>query len=526
MNEQTLEERRLALQSELDLQRTQVERNKLGQFSTPTELASDILSYSVDILPPEAPIRFLDPAIGTGAFYSALQATTEAGRVEAALGFEIDPHYALPAQRLWNMTPLRIRQEDFTTACAPDRNENRFNLVICNPPYVRHHHISSEEKARLRDLSEIACGIRITGLSGLYCHFLALTHRWMCKGGVAGWLIPGEFMDVNYGQAVKSYLLEKVSLLRIHRFEPSDVQFEDALVSSAVVFFRNSPPGKNHKVEFTLGGRLNNPLITRFVQAKALRSEKKWTRFPVTDVRSRYNGLILGDLFKIQRGLATGSNSFFILPPGEIEERGLPWDFFQPILPSPRYLDSDEIETDDKGDPVLTHRLYLLNCRLPEPDVRTRYPRLWAYLRNGIPQVSDRYLCRHRNPWYSQEVRPPSPIVCTYMGRKNKSNGAPFRFILNNSRATAANVYLLLYPKPVLRNLLEKDPNLIRKVWEILKGIDPEKLLGEGRVYGGGLYKLEPKELANAPLGSLAGILPEGLPKNPSQRSLFDDEAA
>jgi hypothetical protein len=42
-------------------------------------------------------------------------------------------------------------------------------------------------------------------------------------------LIPSEFMDVNYGAAVKRYLLNKVTLLHIHRFDPHDVQFGDAL---------------------------------------------------------------------------------------------------------------------------------------------------------------------------------------------------------------------------------------------------------------------------------------------------------
>ena len=48
-------------------------------------------------------------------------------------------------------------------------------------------------------------------------------------------------MDVNYGKAVKHYLLSRVTLLHIHRFDPNDVQFADALVSSAVVWFRNKP---------------------------------------------------------------------------------------------------------------------------------------------------------------------------------------------------------------------------------------------------------------------------------------------
>lgn len=49
--------------------------------------------------------------------------------------------------------------------------------------------------------------------------------------------MPSEFMDVNYGASVKRYLLDKVTLLHIHRFDPKEVQFGDALVSSAVVWF-------------------------------------------------------------------------------------------------------------------------------------------------------------------------------------------------------------------------------------------------------------------------------------------------
>ena len=35
-----------------------------------------------------------------------------------------------------------------------------------------------------------------------------------------------------------------------------------------------------------------------------------------------------------------------------------------------------------------------------------------------------------------------------------------------------------------------------------------EQLLDEGRVYGGGLHKLEPKELANVDASAIAALLP------------------
>ena len=519
-----LEERRLALQRELDAGREQAQRNRMGQFATPTGLAVDILRYAKAHLGRKSEkVRFIDPAIGTGSFYSALLDVFPKSRIGAAVGYEIEPHYGVPAAKLWGASGLDIRLEDFTQA-EPPRESEKFNLLICNPPYVRHHHIISGEKQRLKSKTRDACGVDIGGLAGLYCYFLGLCHAWMTDGGLAAWLIPSEFMDVNYGASVKRYLLDKVTLLHIHRFDPSNVQFGDALVSSAVVWFRKEAPLQGHEVRFTYGGALERPKLERLVPVDTLRSDPKWTRYPMKEKYEAGNGPVLGDFFKITRGLATGNNNYFILSADDIKRRELPMEAFRPILPSPRYLSEDEVPADSTGNPVLERRLFLLDCQLEEAEVEKRYPKLWAYLEEGKAQgIAERYLCRHRVPWYVQENRPPSPFVCTYLGRSDTKNGRPFRFILNHSRATAANVYLMLYPRGPVERALQDNPTLKRRIWEFLNEICPNVMLGEGRVYGGGLHKLEPKELDNVPATRIAELLPESArPREQKQVDLFE----
>lgn len=495
---ESIERNRLVLQAELDAGKTAFERNQMGQFATPPSLADDVLRYARR-LHPHRPVRFLDPAIGTGSFYGALRRAFPIDAVQQAVGYEIDPHYGEPTIELWRDTPLVIRLEDFTRALPPTDPEDKPTLLICNPPYVRHHHLSGAEKRYLQGLVEREAGIRLSGLSGLYCHFMCLSHTWLAPDGVAGWLIPSEFMDVNYGNAVKQYLLENVTLLHVHRFDPSDAQFDDAIVSSAIVWFKNAPPPTEHLVTFSYGGALEAPRVYRDVSTETLRRSAKWTRYPEADSHKLHDGhLTIGDLFAVKRGLATGSNDFFILSDSQIRELELPRECLRPILPSPRHLNTDEIMADADGNPILDRRMFLIDTRLPEREIQERYPTLWRYLQVGIADgVSDRYLSKHRKPWYAQENRPAPPILCTYMARNDK-NGRPFRFILNHSQATAVNVYLLLYPKPELQRILATDPLLIRDIWKALCSIDPAALVGEGRVYGGGLHKLEPKELANA----------------------------
>ena len=498
------EYRRLEIQGKCDDAKTPIERNKLGQFATPTNLANDILAYAQTLLLKETRVRFLDPAIGTGSFYSALLSSFPAKDVAYAKGYEIDPHYATPAKEIWKNHPLQIEVADFTRSAVPREG---FNLIICNPPYVRHHHLFQEDKKRLKSSVNESLSLSVSGLSGLYCYFLLLAHQWLAEDGVSGWLIPSEFMDVNYGTAIKKYLLTEVELLHIHRFDPKEPQFGDAIVSSAVVWFRKRKTLSNQHVKFTFGGTLLNPKLSSFIDKETLRVEKKWSRFPQGTIRVQAVSPKLGDFFTIKRGVATGNNKFFIRTREQIQEMELPFEMFRSILPPPRQLPSDEVGADSNGFPKLDKQLFLLNCSFPELHIKQRYPKLWEYLQTGQERVAKGYLCSSRSPWYGQENRSPALYVCTYMGRGTAENKRPFRFILNWSNAIAANTYLLIYPKDPLRQMLPSDNGLTRRIWSFFNGITADSLISEGRVYGGGLYKMEPKELANVSASEIADLM-------------------
>ncbi len=79
------------------------------------------------------------------------------------------------------------------------------------------------------------------------------------------------------------------------------------------------------------------------------------------------------------------------------------------------------------------------------------------------------------------------------------------RFIFNRSTAIGANSYLMLYPREPLTRLIGGDPARARLVWQVLKDIASEVMIAGGRVYGGGLFKLEPGELASIPAAGYHG---------------------
>ena len=483
-----IECRRSAVQVDVDERKSIESRRKMGQFSTPGVLANEIVSETLSCFTQgNDQLRVLEPSMGTGAFVSAVLKFFST-RIKVIRGYELDKDFFDAAVELWKGWNVDPRLSDFTQTTP----EKVFDLVVANPPYVRHHALGAEAKKRLQRMVKERTGIEISGLAGLYCHFLLLSQSWMAKDAVGVWLIPSEWMSVNYGESLRKFLTSNVTLLRVHRFDAADVRFSDALVSSCVVWFRNTPSSAEVKSVFTFGPDLRRPEKTECVKSSSLRKSGKWP--PKDNDGGGIGKWRIGDFFTIRRGVVTGDNSFFVMSEVMAKEKRIPERYLRPILPSPHNLPVNHVMADEDGLPSNVERRYLLDCSgcaISELPLEVR-----SYLESGLKTTALKKLCASREVWYEQEKRDVTPFLCSYMGR-GAEDSTPVRFVLNDTRAIVSNSFLMMYPKHDLALVLKNDPTLTETVWSFLGRIPREAIVSAGRSYGGGLQKIEPRELAS-----------------------------
>lgn len=463
---------------------------------TPPELARSVASLALSLIGSEPQIHFGDPAVGNGTFFSALKQLVPPERIASAIGVEINSRQAAVAARRWAHAGLEVRNGDYLHM---DRLSPR-NLILANPPYLRHQRIPPQQKCVLRERASIILGKKISARSGQYVYFLVLSHHWLADKGLAAWLLPSEFMQTAYGSAVRYYLTHYVQLIRVHQFAPTDRKFENVNVMPSVVVFRKAPPDLGSSVNLTRGGSLESPDHSEIVPVSALRSASRWFRHAVKNDTGTRELVRLKQLFKVQRGIATGANAFFVKKRADARKLGIPQQALRPVLPKVRTLTSDIIDCAEDGYPDLVPQLAVIDCDLPIEAIKRRYPRFYRYLQlaNEAGLLQGR-LISGRKPWYKQERRDVAPFLCTYMGR-GSAGSPPLKFIWNKSDAIATNTYLMLYPLAPLAAALAKSPELAEKLFALLRATASHSLTHHSRVYAGGLRKIEPGELMEAEL--------------------------
>lgn len=421
-----------------------------------------------------APGRVVDPGAGSGRFAVA------AGRRfphAALVAVERDPVAAIACRAHLALAGLGARARvvvgDFRSAdlgSVPDRT-----LYLGNPPYVRHHQIDAGWKEWL-SLTAHAHGLEASRLAGLHVHFFLATAARARAGDGGAFITSSEWLDTNYGRLVRELLLGPLGGEAVHVLEPTAVPFEDAAVTAAITCFRvgRAPGAPVRMRRLDDVGGLGALEGGREVAAEALREAPRWS--PLTRrARAVPSGHVqLGELCRVHRGAVTGRNSTWVVRAGEVD---LPESVLFPCITRAREIfDAGATLSDTAHLRRVVDLPYDLDVF--EGTERRRVQRFLRVARRD--GAHDGYIARARRAWWSVGLRPPAPILATYMARR------PPAFVVNAAGARHINIAHGLYPRA------ELPPEVLGR---LVAGLRQSVSVDDGRTYAGGLTKFEPREM-------------------------------
>ncbi|MDR1497923.1 MAG: N-6 DNA methylase [Puniceicoccales bacterium] len=450
-------------------------RRSLGQYFTPPAVAS----FMRDWVLASGISSLYDPAFGLGAFFPAeMQAVDfSASEVDATA---IDFHKKNNTKR-----KVRIYNEDYLLSWG-----RKHANIVCNPPYKRFQNF--QNRAIVSVLFEKHLGKKLPGHTNTASAFLLKSLSELDGRGRLAYIMPFEFLNTGYGSLVKEELIKNSSLAAVIKLDCEKDVFPDVTTSVCILLYEAAV--RHETVDFhsiqkidNLGGFQSLKPANR-VSVSQLKPGEKWGNF-FKGSRLAINLKQTVPLYfygRFSRGIATGANEFFVLSPSKAKSLGLGKNDCRPCITKSAQIQApffgrDNLRQMFDGDEQVL--LFSANGNAS--------PAAREYIQHGQQQgFHERFLTRHRTPWYKTEERSPAPLLLGVFSRGG------YKIIWNESDALNLTCYHGFQPnmfgEKYLRHLF----------LYLLSATGREVAAFSMRTYGNSLDKFEPNDINNVPVPS------------------------
>ena len=462
--------------------RSPEERRPSGATYTPNVVVRAMVRWAARIGEPSS---IIDPGVGSARF---LVAAGKRFPNAVLIGVETDPLAALIARAHVKSVGFEGRTQiivgDYRSVELPVVSGPR--LFIGNPPYVRHHLISSEWKEWLVASSR-TLGVReASQLAGLHAYFFVATAQRMREGDYGTFVTAAEWLDVNYGRIVRDLFSGVLGGQSLTLVEPTARVFPDAATTAAISCFHSTPVRSAiHLRRVSELTELKSLAGGKPVRRERLEAASRWT--PLTRApRKEPEGYIeLGELCRVHRGQVTGANKVWI---AGAHATGLPASvLFASVTRAKELISAGRALTDA----TLLKRVIDLPVDLDSLERNDRRA-VESFLKVARKMGADKgYVARNRKAWWAVGLREPAPMLTTYMARR------PPAFVRNMTDARHINIAHGVYPRDLL------DVGLLDALARYLTNTVTQ---AEGRTYAGGLTKFEPGEIERLLVPDPAGL--------------------
>ena len=362
---------------------------KNGVYYTPRELSDCLAEPLMD----NQIVSVFDPAYGEGSLLLAAekihaQKCGKTGSCNLRLfGCDIIPINGL----LQHLPHSHLASQDFFEYSA----DNKFDVILMNPPYVRHHYLSNDRIAAYKSITSPYCALNLT--ADLWAYFLVKSVSHLRNGGSIGAILPWSFLHADYAVSLRRWLFEhfcEIKFLVVRR-----PYFRNANARVMLVWLRgygkrcrNIGAAEVESVDRHADYRSLS--IEQWLASKITVSQNGNSDGLLTSCRDQFGFSRLEAYVDVKLGIVTGANKFFVLSEEEAGQYGFTSKNLIPVLTNSRRL-SGLMASDN----MKSKKLLLI--KLGEGEEFRNY-----ILEGEKDGVHLRYHPRHRAPWFVLKAGP------------------------------------------------------------------------------------------------------------------------
>ena len=457
-----------------------------GGYYTPIDVAVFLTKFAVT----DKTMTVLEPSCGDGIFLEAFAKINSSAKID---GVEIDRHEAKKALTVGKKLGLKfnVTNGDFLEPKVLS-NHRDYDAVIGNPPYVRYQFLEPETQKRAASVFD-AAGLTFTKHTNLWVTFVIASVQSLNSSGRIAMIIPAEILNVIHPGQLRKYLLSECSQILI--IDCQELVFAEALQGTVLLLAqKKDSSAKPEMSKLAIQYEKNLDFLKK--SPRVMYKKADYVATPVSDgkwmlpllsaqereVIERVIGLPsvtrFGDIAKIEVGMVTGANDFFLVNDMTVANYSLQ-KYVLPMIGRSQHL-KGVLYTKTKHAENRKSQLPVNYIDFPAVPKGRLEKNVLEYVNFGeSKELHLRYKTRIRNPWY---VVP--------------SKWSPQLFLLKRSYTVArlvVNEVGAFNTDTAYRVTTDIDPvSFAYSFYNSLTAISTEL---EGRSYGGGVLELVPSEV-------------------------------
>ncbi len=439
-----------------------------GIYYTPPELAK----FLSEPLITEPALTVFDPAYGGGALLLAAEKISKKKFDIPSVGITLFGCDRKPVNGLLKHLPTsNLTEQDFFSFSHTDK----FDVILMNPPYVRHHLIGAEKIRLLQEQTSNQCVLNYT--SDLWAYFLVKSIRHLRTGGSIGAILPWSFLQADYACSLRSWLVEIFGEIKVLTL---GARYFDSAKERVILLWLNDYRTPCHSIKIAFSKHIDENIPYFDLDQHEWKSDKVILSktYNIESLLSRYvNEFGFSKFIKcadIKIGVVTGADEHFIASKSKAEELNLSEDHLIPIFTTSREF---------AGLFFNSNRPLKRLVAITEQDSKN----FEDFIRVGEEkQFHLRSHSLRRKPWYAVNIGKTPDAFFPYRMLK-----IPY-LVTNDNEAQCTNSIHRVY----FKNL---SPNEIKWVQiSLLSAVGQLALESFSKTYGRSMLKIEPKSLKNA----------------------------